>query len=66
MQTGWAAISLRVQLFGLPGHWLDGMRRAAMWRLAAVQPLIASSGSVSILRVHTSEPIPTLAPSRVR
>jgi len=37
-----------------------------MWRSAAVQPLMASSGSISILRVHTSDAIPTLVPSRVR
>lgn len=47
--------------FGLSGHSPDLCRRAAMWRSAAIHPLIASRGSFCIPPIHTSDPIRTFA-----
>jgi len=44
------------QVVGLTGHWPVGRFRAAMWRPAVVQPLMASNGSFSTLRIHTTDP----------
>ncbi len=45
--------------FGHCCHWPSLRCRAAMWRLTAVQAVMASSDSFSILRIHTFDPLRT-------